>query len=617
MGLSNALSSALSGLRVTQTGMELVSGNVANARTPGYTRKDAVLDANITAGKISGVRVSQINREIDTYVQRQLRTETSGLAYTGVTSSYLDQLQRLFGTPGGEMSLDTLMNNFTGSLDELVTTPSSTSARSNVITDAKLLAQSLNSASDDIQAMRKDAESGMKDTVNQINAALQGIQKINQQISGTASTQQVPPDYLDQRDELIMELASLMDIKVVENGNDLTITTANGAQLFANGEPASLSFEPSGSMNAQALYNSDQQKSGLGTVLLRGPSGNTTDLLAPNQLQSGKLKAYAQMRDEILVEAQTQLDELASAMAEALGTNVEQGTPVAAAPNNGFSLDLADLSAGNKVSLKYTDATGSHTVTFVRVDDPASLPLSNDLTADPKDRVVGIDFSGGMASVAAQMQAALGAQFNVSAAGSTVTMMNTGAAPTATLNSLSAGVTATGIQDGAGLPLFIDGSGDNLYTGEVDGFPQRLGFAGRIQVNPDVIDDPALLVNYKTPIDSGDATRPTFLRDALENSSTAYRIDTGLGGTTSPMTGSLADFARAAISQQGSNAEIAARVKDGQEVVVTSLADKYAETSAVDVDVEMGKLLQLQSAYGANARVISAVKEMIDTLLQM
>ena len=72
-------------------------------------------------------------------------------------------------------------------------------------------------------------------------------------------------------------------------------------------------------------------------------------------------------------------------------------------------------------------------------------------------------------------------------------MMNTGAAPTATLNSLSAGITATGFQDGVGLPLFIDGSGDKLYTGEVDGFPQRLGFAARIQLNPDVIDDPALL----------------------------------------------------------------------------------------------------------------------------
>jgi flagellar hook-associated protein 1 FlgK len=155
------------------------------------------------------------------------------------------------------------------------------------------------------------------------------------------------------------------------------------------------------------------------------------------------------------------------------------------------------------------------------------------------------------------------------------------------------------------------------YTGSVDGVDQRIGFAGRIKVNPALFDDPALLVNYQASMTSGDASRPTFLRDALENAQTQYRTDTGIGGATSPFTGSIADFARNLIETQASNADIASRVQEGQEVVVTSLQDRFAEKSGVDPDVEMGKLLQLQSAYAANARVVSTVKEMLDVLMQM
>src|SRR5690606_31119131 len=138
----------------------------------------------------------------------------------------------------------------------------------------------------------------------------------------------------------------------------------------------------------------------------------------------------------------------------------------------GFDLDLASLQAGNKVSLTYTEQPSgtARTVTFVRVEDAASLPLANDLTADPNDTVVGIDFSGGYASVAAQMQAALGADFSVTDAGSvltfdaaTVNVDVTGAAALATATAMTG--------DGLAFPFFMDGT--SLYTGSVDGTGQR------------------------------------------------------------------------------------------------------------------------------------------------
>lgn len=619
MGLSYALSTSLSGLRTMQSGIELVSSNVANVNTPGYTRKNQLLDAAVIAGRTSGVRVAAIQREIDTYVQRQLRTESSGLGFSNVAANYLSQLQSLFGRPGSQTSLDSLVTGFTGALDELATTPSSQSARQDVLNQAGLLVNQMNRLSSDIQDMREDADRGISSAVNRINNALQNLQKVQEQI-GVMATSGTPvsPDVLDQRDLFIDQLSQLVDIRVSETGNGkLSIYTTNGAPLFVDNAAAKLDFEGSGAIGPNALYSEDPDERLIGTVFLVGRDGKKTDLLANDLLRSGELKAFIEIRDNVLVEAQTQLDELAASMAEALGTRTVAGT-APTTPATDWDLDLSDLQAGNKVTFNYTEQPGgqTRTVTLVSVDGTDDLPLSDDLTANPNDRVFGIDFSGTDADIQAQIQAALGGNFAVTYGASTLTIDT--AAPAVVMPSgLSAAVTATAMSgEGAALPFFMDGT-TSYYTGALEEGGQRLGFASRIKINPALLDDPALLVNYQTPMVSGDATRATFLRDALENASIQYRTDTGLGGSTSPFTGSIADFARGLIETQARNSDLAARVQEGQEVVVTSLQDRFQETSGVDVDEEMAKLLQLQSAYAANARVITTVKEMIDVLLAM
>jgi flagellar hook-associated protein 1 FlgK len=74
---------------------------------------------------------------------------------------------------------------------------------------------------------------------------------------------------------------------------------------------------------------------------------------------------------------------------------------------------------------------------------------------------------------------------------------------------------------------------------------------------------------------------------------------------------------RQMISQQGEAAASADSLNEGQKIVVNSLQQRFADASAVNVDAEMATLLKLQTAYGANARVMSTVKELIDVLMRM
>ncbi|HKE94851.1 MAG TPA: flagellar basal body protein, partial [Povalibacter sp.] len=162
MSLSQALATAVSGLRATQTGLALVSDNIANQETPGYIRKTPVVTQNVTGG----VSVDAINRELDQYIQRQLRSESSGSSYADLRAQFYSRLQSIYGVPGSTAALESMLGDFTASLQTLATSPDSGAARGQVLNTAQALTQQLQSSSAAIQGLRSDAEQGITDAVS-------------------------------------------------------------------------------------------------------------------------------------------------------------------------------------------------------------------------------------------------------------------------------------------------------------------------------------------------------------------------------------------------------------------------------------------------------------------
>src|SRR5690242_19574554 len=102
MSLGQALATATACLRVTQTALSLTAANVANAETPGYVRKTLVQTTSPAGANGVGVRIESINRELDQFLQRQLRTETSGGAYGDLRAQFYSRLQGVYGAPGSD-----------------------------------------------------------------------------------------------------------------------------------------------------------------------------------------------------------------------------------------------------------------------------------------------------------------------------------------------------------------------------------------------------------------------------------------------------------------------------------------------------------------------------------
>jgi flagellar hook-associated protein 1 len=621
MGLSSALASAMSGLRANQAALSITSSNVANAQTPGYVTQNVNQIELASGGPGSAVQVTGVNRELDLFIQGQLRTETGGGGFADQTSNILGQLQSLYGTPGGTGTLESAFNDFTTSLQALSTSSSGLSAQTTALGAAQALTQQLNSTSQGIQTLRSNVEQDIGASVNQANTDLNRIASINTQLQSFGPTDPAAATLMDQRDNAINDLAKLIDVRTITDGaNQTSVFTNTGVQLVGAGQSSQFAFTSAGTLNPSALYNADPTKNGVGSLTVKLPNGANIDVVANKVITSGQIAADLTLRDQTLVQAQTQVDQLAATLASSLSDKTTPGTAVTAGSQSGFDLNVATLLPGNTINLTYTNnTTGTQQqVSIVRVDDPTALPLPNAPNASPK--VIGVNFSTGLASVATQLNAALGLnhlQFS-NPSGSTLRVVNdltTGA----TVNAASVTATVSSLTSGsAQLPLFTDAGA--LYTGAITGNGSQLtGLAGRITVNSALLNNPSNLTVFSTspPTAVGDTTRSDFLYSQLTTGTFTYSPKTGLGSATAPFNGTIGNYLQQFLSQQANAATSATQLQQGQSVVVSTLQQKFDSTAKVSIDNEMSNLIALQNSYAANAHVMSVVQSMMNTLLQI
>ena len=176
---------------------------------------------------------------------------------------------------------------------------------------------------------------------------------------------------------------------------------------------------------------------------------------------------------------------------------------------------------GNSINLTYTDNDHQYPAQaspIVRVDDPAALPLSNP-GANPNNPVIGVNFSGGMASVVSQLNAALGSgnlQFS-NPSGSTLRVVD---------NGIGVGHRQCGLGHDHGVLACQRQPATAVVYRRQYGLHRhrsprtarnRPGLAGRITVNAALLADPSKFTVYNTspPTQAGDTTRSDFLYTQL------------------------------------------------------------------------------------------------------
>lgn len=391
--LGLALNNAVSGLRVNQQSLAVLSQNIANVNTDGYSRQVVQQSANYIAGVGSGVNIDDITRKIDVYLQRSTISQGSTNATSQTISNYYDRLQALIGQPGSENSIDEFITTFTNSLQQLSNNPDALANRSNTVNAANILAQQISGLASGIEDLRLQADGDITAAVRTVNQTLDQLSDLNDAIATAKGIGNSTAGLLDQRDQLLKTLSSNLDITVnYDNAGRVNVTTTSGAALIEGGVRHQLQYNPvqsantfveGGNINALTVltYNSNNQPIGTPITLISGgQSENVT-----SRLTSGNINGLQQLRDNILPQVLSQLDELANGLRNSVNAiqNAGSGFPPAASLTGQRAVDpTALINWSGNVRIAVVNNDGSPLSSFYPDENFTGIrPLNLDLTS--------------------------------------------------------------------------------------------------------------------------------------------------------------------------------------------------------------------------------------------
>lgn len=314
MGLSS-LDAALTGLRASQQQIAVISNNVSNVNTPGFTRKILPQSAQSINGVTVGVLTGTIMRNVDLNLERDLWTQVSAVGNLEVRESYLSRIEGFHGDPGAELSVAAEISRLRDSFSSLSDSPSDAFHLSETVNRAKQTAQKINDLSKLIMTSRNDAQGELNDTVTRVNQLLEQIADLNDQVQDNLNMGRTTAVTEDKRDEAVKELAGLMDISFFVRGDGvMVVQTARGVEL-ADTTAKKISFSPR-PLGAASFY--PDSAAGLYVIDKNFTGDPTTSLQAINITQTGlggKMGGLLELRDVDFPRQLAQIDEIAHKLA--------------------------------------------------------------------------------------------------------------------------------------------------------------------------------------------------------------------------------------------------------------------------------------------------------------
>ena len=236
-----SLQNAVTGLQAAQANLSVISSNISNAQTPGYSRETIPLTSQILGGNGAGVTTGLTQRLIDDSLSRSVRTQDTAASAATTTDDYLQQIQSLFGQVNGGNSLGDVFGKFSGALQTLSTTPEDPIAQQNAVSVGQNLAQKLNEMSSGIQQTRAGIDGELANSVATLNSSLQNIAGFNIAITHAKATGQTTAALEDQRDQALDQVAKLIGVQdFVRPDGTMVVLTNTGKVLSRAGKGRSL-----------------------------------------------------------------------------------------------------------------------------------------------------------------------------------------------------------------------------------------------------------------------------------------------------------------------------------------------------------------------------------------
>ena len=622
--MSNLLRIGSSALNAASIQLQTTGQNIANASTPGYVRREAILQEagnNGLSGFIGqGVNVAQIQRVYDEFLVRESNANRSGAAQDTARSDGLNRLDNLFGDP--ETGMGAAYDSLVSSFADVTAHPADSSARSAVLAQVSAFASRAAQIDGQMQQLASSAHGQMSTEINKANDTLKSLAALNQRLGNAHASLSTPNNLYDERDKLLGDLNAVMRANATIGANGaVTVASSRGEPLVVGNNFAQLK-----------LVSNELDASKLDVQVMR--SNGTSVQLAPSEL-GGKLAGLAQFADSDVGEARARLGQITAAVAisfnnrQALGIDASGtagqalfgiGSPTVSpvAANTGNAQITAAITTGS--ALKASDYSisfdGTH-YSLTRLSDSnvqtfASLPQVVD----------GLTVSLGSGTPAA------GDKFLLRAASSYVSGVKSmltnpsrlatalpvttvpGSANTGDLSASGLDISAIGANTSQPVSISFTGTGTFNVTGTGTGNPTGLtyspgmtlsynGWSLKLSGAPKAGDTMQVVATVNPAGDNRNARAMQSLGDA-SNVDGAKVIDR------------YADL----VGEVGTRAQSAKATGDMSQRLFDDAESARTSVSGVNLDEEAARMLEYQQAYQAAAKVIATANQMFQSLLQ-
>jgi flagellar hook-associated protein 1 FlgK len=288
MSINSILFTARDALITSQTAIDITGGNIANVNTPGYSRQRTDLNSvgNVDVNNASaqvGVMVSRIERFYDRFIESQIIDQQQNKSYSDTLLQGLQNIEVMIDdTQGGGISDQ--LSKFWSSWGDLSKNPGGIVERNALLSAAENLTGSLASYKRNLDAITRNMDRSIADTVTQINQKVQEIKDLNTRIVETSSDKGDKNDILDKRTQALKELGALINITPFEDTNGtVNIYLSNGEPLLQGTLEQTLTIVPNADGRSD-IYTSNLSETVNGI------------------LTGGKMGALIELRDTIIPE---------------------------------------------------------------------------------------------------------------------------------------------------------------------------------------------------------------------------------------------------------------------------------------------------------------------------
>lgn len=306
MSITSALQSASSGLRAQAERADVAAGNVANASTPGYVRRDAILAERLTGTQTTGVDATGVQRSEDTRLVAERRALSADGAQNAATSELWGRIATRFGNSVEGSGLFKAYSDLDTALTQASANPQSTPALQRVLSSAAEVTAQFRQIAEMFQAERQRADTDIADTVARANGLLESVVALNTDIAASREGSAQRAALTDERQRALDGLAEIVPVTVVERERGVVDIFTREGVLLLDRVARPITFTPTSAINA-SMSLSAGSLSGLSV----GGQDITPGAPTWGAVSGGRFGALFAARDTLVPDAAQALDALA------------------------------------------------------------------------------------------------------------------------------------------------------------------------------------------------------------------------------------------------------------------------------------------------------------------